>query len=227
MSFHVFFDMSTGLSKDIKVPKGTIRSILDRIESTQRELGYEFVQYKDNPKYWNKKVKDGVSDKVLCNIAEQHNTFVRILHHDLEEWSENPPNGEIETITPEESAKFWYGLTIIEVPAARWTGDYYTARMQAVYAAMRGIESEGMVYDSKPLTTKQAADVINLFAPYLDLEDRRLEVPKGRDYLASSYDGGYTWCEKCGAITEEDAEQCKKRKCPIQAEWIAEENGRK
>ena len=39
MSYHVFFSFSTSLSKPMKVPKGTLKSILERIEATERILG--------------------------------------------------------------------------------------------------------------------------------------------------------------------------------------------
>ena len=90
--------------------------------------------------------------------------------------------------------------------------------MEHLYEVMRGRKSEGVTFGEKALTTKQAAAVINIFSPYLDHDDRRLDVPNGYDYLASSYDGGYDWCEKCGAMRPEDADACRKRKCPIRAE---------
>ena len=220
MSYHVFFSMSTGLSSPITVPKGTLERILERVHFTEEALGFETEQYKDNPKYWRntKEPKAGVSDESFCAIAERHNEFVRELYVKFAECSEKPAaDGEV--ITPEEASKFWYGLAIIVVPSHRWTDEYYQARMEALYEVMRGRESEGIVPDAKPLTPKQAAAVIRLFEEFLDPGDIRLDVPLGMDYLASSADGGYYWCEKCGAVTEEHAAACRKRKCPIQAEW--------
>ncbi len=59
------------------------------------------------------------------------------------------------------------------------------------------------------------------YLSYLDAHDLRLEAPMGCDYLASSSDGGYVWCEKCGAVTEEHLLQCKRRGCPPQKEYKA------
>jgi len=71
-----------------------------------------------------------------------------------------------------------------------------------------------VTFDEKPLTERQAAQVINLFSVFLDAHDCRLDVPKGYDYLASSYNGGYIWCEKCGAVTGDHMANCRKRGCP-------------
>lgn len=226
MSYHVFFSMSTGLSKPITVPKGTLDRILERVHLTEEALGFETEQFKNNPKYWRntRETKPGVSDETFCEVAEQHNRFVRELYIEFEKCSEKlTPDGEV--ITPEQSVEFWYGLTTINVPAHRWTGDYYRARMEALYFAMRGagdnqrLLTEGVVFDSKALTVRQAADVIGLFSEFLDPDDLRLDVPLGMDSLESLSDGGYYWCEKCGAVTEQHAASCRKRKCPIKAEW--------
>jgi len=75
-----------------------------------------------------------------------------------------------------------------------------------------------MSADAKALTPKQAAMVIRIFEQWLDPADLRLDVPKGYDHLESSYDGGYVWCEKCGAVSPDEAYSCKKRGCPIRDE---------
>jgi hypothetical protein len=133
-----------------------------------------------------------------------------------------PIGWKSEKLTPEDAAEFWHGLETLEVPRTQWTREYYTARMESLYEVMRGRESDGVSFDEKPLSPRQAAQVINIFSPFLDDHDCRLDVPKDRDYLASSYDGGYDWCEKCGAVTPEDGDRCCKRKCPIRAERGAE-----
>ncbi|HEA67728.1 MAG TPA: hypothetical protein ENI07_13020 [Desulfobacterales bacterium] len=85
---------------------------------------------------------------------------------------------------------------------------------------MRGQESDGITFDEiPPLTPEQAGQVIVLFSEYLDTADIRLEVPRGHNRLASSDDGGYLWCEKCGAVTYEDAEDCDTDGCPLRAEF--------
>lgn len=226
MSYQLYFALSLSLSKPITVPKGTLKEIMERIQLTEKELGYETEQVgTSNSKHWKRAdvsthpvfigVVAGLTNEKFCEVAEGHNQFVRELYEDFARYSETPAiDGE--TITPEQSQEFWHGLQIIEVPASRWTGDYYRARMDALYEAMRGRDGEGMVFEARPLTPRQAADVINFLSSYLgDPDDLRLDVPRGCDYLASSADGGYEWCERCGAVTSEYAANCKRRKCPV------------
>jgi len=214
MSYRVFFSFSTGLSGPITAPKGTIERIMDHVASVESTLGIEKTQYKDNPPRWKSTLpKDGVDNKTFCVVAEDHNDFVRELYDSFASWYEKPStDGEV--ITPEDAKKFWHGLQLITVPPELWTREYYVARMESLYEVMRGRESEGVSFNEKPLSQRQAAQVINLFSFYLDVHDCRLDVPKGTDYLASSYDGGYVWCDKCGAVTAEHADACKKRGCP-------------
>ena len=95
--------------------------------------------------------------------------------------------------------EFWHGLQRIRVPHERWTADYYHARMNAIFLAMQGSDdiysTEGMIFDSEPLTKDQAAAVVHLFDQYLDAHDLRLEVPEDRDTLYSSDE--YEYCEDC------------------------------
>jgi hypothetical protein len=222
MSFRVFFELSTGLSKPIIVPKGTLSEIINQIKKTETELGFKTTQFRDNPPHWEStEPKDGVSNKQLCNIVEEHNTFVRWLYGLFERCTKDPPK-DGETITPEDASKFWHGLQLIDVSPDRWTGDYYQQRMIALYEAMRGRETEGNIFDAKPLTIKQANGVINLFSQYLDLEDIRLDVPIGYDYLTTE-DEEHIWCDKCeGLVTNQHAYNCKKRKCSLREEGIIE-----
>jgi len=218
MSFRVFFSMSTGLSKPIMVQKGTLAEIEKRIHETEDVLGLKAVQYRDNPKYWEgtEPTKD-IDDEVYCKLAEEHNGFVRWLYGHFERCSETPAtDGEV--ITSEQLSEYWHGLQEIDVPVERWSRDYYVALMEEMYEALRG-RGETFSLDTKPLTERQAADVIVLFAQWLDTYDCRPDVPKGHDRIECLDDGGYYWCEKCGAVTEEDAAACSKRKCPIKAEW--------
>lgn len=225
MSFHVFFSMSTGLNEPIRCPKGTYKRCLERVAHVEKMLGLKRTKYRDNPIHWdhlaNLKEMAKVPNDVLCREAEKHNTWVRWLYGQFEEWSKTPPQGDdTELLTPEMAAEFWHALEFIEVPLDRWTSDYYRARMEACYEVMRRGESDGVSFDAKPLTAKQADAVIRLFSQFLDAHDIRLAVPVGRDCLKSSDDGGYTWCEKCGAIDEDDVEYkikyCRKRGgCPL------------
>ncbi len=222
MSYRAFFSLSQNLEGPISVPKGTLEQVMERVALTEKELGFEIGQYATNPKYWKvHKPKEGISDKVFCEVAEEHNHFVRWLYYKFEECWEKPTiDGEV--ITPEEASTFWHGLVIIEVPSHKWTDDYYRARMEALYEVMRGREHEGMTFDSEPLNPEQAASVINLFAQWLDHGELDLDVPKGCDHLASSSDGGYIWCEKCGAVTDDHVSNCSERGCPAK-EFIDEE----
>jgi hypothetical protein len=224
MSYRIFFELSFGLSTPIIVPKGTLSEITKHIQKVENELGFKTEQFKDNQPHWvNTEPKNGISNEQLCNIAEEHNTYVRWLYGLFERCTKEPPK-DGEAITPEDAAKFWHGLQLIDVPIEKWNGDYYQQRMIALYEAMRGRETEGNIFDSKPLTAKQAGDVINLFAQYLDLEDIRLDVPIGQDYLTNE-DYDHVWCDKCGGlVTYQHAYGCKKRKCYLKEEGLIETN---
>lgn len=208
MSFHVFFGMSTGLSKTIRVARGTLQTIREQVAHVEAALGITSSKYGDNPEHWNPMSKWAVvSDDVLCREAERHNRFVRWLYGRFEEWHDNPPT-DGEEIAPEQAAECWRGLVMIVVPVERWTREYYCRRMEALYEVMRGQATEGMTFDARPLSVKQAAAVIRIFEQYLDAHDMQLDVPKGHDYLASPYDGGYVWCDRCGAPIH-PSEECR------------------
>jgi len=238
MSYHVFFSLSTGLSTSIQVPKGSKSSILSYVNEVEAKLGLKREKYKDNPVHWDRWNRDlsKIEGKLLCTTVEHHNRWVREWYENFAFWAEKPftvgkgyqdegPNRRYpvgwgsETITPDDAKEFWHGFEMLEVPLGKWTREYYVARMEVLYEVMRGRPSEGITFGTKALTPRQAAEVINLFSEYLDSHDMRLDVPKDRDYLASSYDGGYDWCEKCGAVTPEDGIACRKRKCPLREEY--------
>ena len=218
MSYSVFFSFSSGLAGPLKVPKGTLKEIADHVEWVERTLD---MQSPGGGSIWHWfNLRDACTRatmETLCEVATEHNQFVRRLYTDFGKWSETPVKGG-ETLTAAKAKRFWDALTEIKVPVEKWTPDYYVGRMEHVYEVLRGRGTEGVTFDAKALTTEQAAAVINVFSTFLDDDDRRLDVPKGCDYLASSYDGGYEWCEKCGAVLPEDADTCQKRKCPIRAE---------
>lgn len=220
MSYHSFFSFAAGLEKTLHIPKGTIEQIIDCIAETENALKITREKYLDNPEHWAHNDYKTIQNKILCSTASIHNRIVRNFYNDLAIWAENPPS-EFEELTNEIFQTILPGLNEIKVKPERWTGDYYTEQMEHLYEVMRGREDDGVSFDTKKLTEKQAAAVINLFSEYLDKDDRRLDVPKGHDCLASSYDGGYEWCEKCGAITFEDARRCNTRKCPLIAEYKA------
>ena len=220
MSVHMYFAFSSGLESPLWVPIGTKARLLGHVEKIEQVLGLKREKYLDNPVHWDHYAFEfangfpGVSDDVLCKTVEEHNQWVRRTYAQFAEWSKTPVT-DGEELTPSDAAEFWYGFQELDVAPSRWTREYYRRRMEWAYDVMRGIESEGWTFEAKALTAKQAGAVVRLFEAFLDKHDMRLEVPKGQDYLASSYDGGYDWCEKCGAVTPEDGEACRKRRCPL------------
>lgn len=244
MSYRVFFSMSTGLAKPITVPAGTVKACQDHVARIERVLGFEQEKYLDNPVHWRStKPKKGVSDELLCTVAQEHNGWVQWLYGRLGEWSKankkNPirdgwhPNNfyrpdtedavrfmpgnygkpvETEKMSQADAATFWHGLVEIKVPVERWSKDFYRDRMEHLYSVMRGAESEGVSFGEKALTPKQAAAVINIFS-FIDTNDLQLDVPRGHDYLASSYDGGYDWCITHGAVHPDDGMCCSNKDC--------------
>jgi hypothetical protein len=220
MSYHVFFSFSQGLTQSIFAPSGTKASYLAHIAEVEEALHLKREQYEDNAPHWDSWHRDygHLSDDKLCEIVENHNHWVRGVYADFTKWSKEPVT-DGEEITLEDAQTFWHGLEILSVPPSRWSKNYYRARMEMCYEVMRGRESEGVSFDAKVLTPKQAAAVINLFSSFLDKHDLRLDVPNGHDYLASSYDGGYDWCEKCGPMHPDEIGSCRKRKCPLRDEY--------
>lgn len=217
MSVHVFFSFSSGLSAPLMVPKGTKDVCVEHVLEVERTLSIPREKFKDNPPYWDTcfKWKRSVDDEVLCETVIEHNEWVRSLYESFGSWSKNPVvDGEV--LTPEDAQQFWFGLRQLDVPIERWTADYYRNRMEHLYEVMRGRPSEGVDFDTKALTVRQAAQVILLFSAYLDGGDIRLNVPAGHDELAASCDGGYEWCEKCcRAIDPDDIKNCRRKQCPL------------
>lgn len=220
MTYHIFFGFAAGISKTIKAPVDTKQKIQDHIDYIESSLNIKREKYLDNPEHWESINFDHFDDDILCDLAIRHNNWVRDTYWLLEEYA-NTPAEVFEEITDDEFKTFLPALKFIDVPSHKWTGEYYTDKMETLYEVMRGRETNGISFNSKKLTQKQAAAVIILFSEFLDHDDRRLDVPKGHDYLASSYNGGYDWCEKCGAITFEDSQRCERKKCP---QIIVDEN---
>lgn len=224
MAFEVFFSFSTGLAKTIYAPKGTKQAIDAHIEWIEKALNLGRTQYLDNPVRWDYTDPvthndfPGIPNDVLCAAVKEHNNWVRMRYKQFGEWSNTPPKKPREAITPRDAKKFWHAFEILYIPLDRWNMDYYRNRMEHLYEVMRGRDDEGVSFDEKPLTPRQAAQVINLFSTYIDNWDLRLDVPRDTDFLASSYDGGYSWCDKCGCAIAEDDVSCRKRGCPIRAE---------
>jgi len=214
MSFKVFFSLSGGIKKSVRVPKGEKKRIAAAIRRVKDALGFKLIRetYKDmhgkkeKRLRWVDEVREDVPDEVLCQEAEDYNAFIRQFYEDLSNWFKHPIKGG-EVLTPKQAEKIWPCLEIINVPIERWTREYFKNRMQAIYETLRGRPSEGMEFDAPPLTTEQASEIFPMFDYLLNEEwsdTLRLAVPKGWDSLASSDDGEYEWCEKCGAVDSDD-----------------------
>jgi hypothetical protein len=223
MSVRTWFMFATGLAEPLSVPVGTKAAMIAHVENIERVLGIKRTTFENNPTHWDthfdKGLFAGVSDEVLCETVEHHNTWVRCTYRDFAKWSAAPvENGE--QLAPADCELFWFGCQELTVPVDRWTRQYYVARMDHVYDVLRGRESEeGVRLDAPKLTPKQAAAVIRVFGEFIDLHDMRLDVPHGHDYLASSYDGGYDWCGDCArAMHPDDIGLCKRRKCELREE---------
>lgn len=238
MSYHVFFGFSTGLATTIRVPKGFKASCLAHVLDVEKKLELERTQYRDNPVHWNgfRQRFERLDDKVVCKTVSGHNRWVRRVYENIAYWAEHPftigkghqdegPNRSYpaghgsESLRPADAAKFFHGFQMLTVAIAQWTRHYYVERMEHIYEVMRGRENEGVTFDETPLTERQAAAVINLFSTYLDTHDMRLDVPRDCDHLASSYDGGYDWCDECGCAVSTDDQGCGKTKCPVRPEY--------
>jgi hypothetical protein len=226
MSYHVFFAFSSGFVAPISAPKGTLASIVSHVEHVETTLGLKRTRYQDNPAHWDwhdpayRAGFPDVDDKLLCETVREHNEWVRRLYDRVADWAKNPvADGEV--ITPEDAATFWHGLQQLTIGVNRWSEEYYRNRMEHFYEVMRGRESEGVTWPADaPLTPEQAGAVVWLFG-FLDPGDARLEVARGEDHLSDGDE--YTWCERCGAIPDGDAEECREKGCPVQRDWCDED----
>lgn len=221
MSWRVLFDLSSGLSRPMVAPAGTLERIRAHVAGVERALGLRAERYLENPPHWTRESLrfEGVDDRVLCETARDHNAWVVRLYEDFARWHKEPAPEPNETITPEDSTTFWHGLVELRVPPSRWTGDHYVAEMRAMYEVLRGRPEGRVDLDERPLTPRQAGAVIRLFEQYFESgANRDLEVPRGHDHLADRYHGEYEWCERCGAVEYEDALGCRRRRCPLRKE---------
>ena len=250
MSFAVHFSFSWCLSKPLTVPAGTKAKALSHVNEVERILGLKQVHPGDGnieaygtnyPAHWDYFGRDfsEIDEDLLCKTVEDHNAWVRFMYERFEEWAKTPfvPTANIkesEELTPEDAREFWHGFETITLDPKFWNRDYYRARMESLYEVMRGRDSEGASWDgNKPLTQQQAGNVIRLFEQFLDPDDMQLEVVQspgrgfnGQDRLASSYDGGYTWCsgddpkhQGCFKPIDYDCiGECRRKNCPLLAE---------
>lgn len=201
MSFHVFFDLSVGIKEPVWIPNNSIRRVVSRIAKTEETLGIERELYADNLRwnYWPLFKKE-VTKQVLCRAVESHNRMVRWFHDVLTNGSKTQKKGMEEELTLEVAESFWFALKQLHVPPEKWTSEYYQARMESVYEAMRGRVCEGVMFGSESLSIEQAKEVIVMFSSWLDTTDIRLDVIKGYDHLSPSED--YEWCGNCGSAVD-------------------------
>lgn len=217
MSERVYFSMSSGLKRSVKAPKGSFSAIMKHVRDVEGTLGIQRETYNGVERwdYWAEPFKTtfaGFEDELLCRTVEKHNRWVRWIYGRLAAWADGRDLGpQTEEITPEDAVTIWPALHTIDVPPDRWTADYYQSRMDHLYEVMRGREDEGVSFDERALTPKQAGAVVRLFEKYLGVGDLRLEVIKGEDCLSSGED--YTWCTRCGAVSADQADGCRRRKC--------------
>lgn len=173
----------------------------------------------------------------MANAVRLHNDEVRWLYRDLCEWEKRKwKRGEWEKITAAQSVEFWGGLTILELPWSLWNREHFTDHMEHLHALLTTGESRGTSLDCKPFNRKQAGALLMLFEDAIDQWgfDARFAIPldanlKPYDCIASSYDGGYDWCSKCGPIhTDDFRERCqicphaKRGKCDLKNEHPGE-----
>lgn len=202
--YRIFFNFSIGLKKTIKVPIGTYEVLRNHVDEVTDMLGLKVEQYKENHPCWNRhSPPEGIDNGIACEVVADHNRFVRKFYRDLQKWSSNPPK-DYEELTPELAKTIWYGLMTLSLTHDRWTRDAYIVEMEKLFDVMCGEETDGIEFDEEALTPKQAAAVIALFAPYLDRDDVRLELPNNHDYLVTSDE--YYWCPVHGAWHENDVE---------------------
>lgn len=212
MSYHVFFSLSSGLKSPLYAPKGELARIIAHVEYVTEKLGLKLEQWQDNPPRWVSTVPaDKVDDETLCRVARDHNRWVVDLYRSFGQWS-NEPVADGDVITPQDARLFWYGLSEIDVPVSRWTGEYYREEMEVLYEVMRGRPTQGINFDAEPLTVAQAKEIVILFSSFLDADDQRLDVCVGQDELSASDE--YVWCEKCGAVYEDDIFGCDPPRMP-------------
>lgn len=233
------FMFTTGLKEPMIVPAGTLRRAQEHVQHVESTLGLVVEKYLDNPARWRDTTPTvKITDKDLCAIALEHDTWIDWLWTRLAKWHESPPTGETEVMTPEDAATFWHGTRKIKVPVGRWDRHYCRKRMEQMYEIMRGRPTAGFNMGSKPLTPEQASSMIWLVGEFLDINPGQIDMAAPKEWNwdrkvrrmklvqldeiqpSNGYDGdGYEWCERCGAVaTDSEGEtNCPRRKsqCPV------------
>jgi len=196
----VKFELSTGVLNTIKVPEGTIDYCLDRIEKTIHKAQLKCQVFRGNVSFEKREPHPSLNNKEASNIVIEHNQFVNNFYNDLTKWSKEPPKEPTEDLIPEISKRFWYGLVELRLPPHRWDGEFYEQTMKNFFQIMQGNKEKqqefGIFWDeSNKLTAKQAAEVIWLFAPFLDSTNIQLEIDEIGEELMKTED--LSQCCKC------------------------------
>lgn len=174
--------------------------------------------------------------RAVCDRLHRHAELIRDLYEDLTEEGQRRLVADERAIagasvvewTPDAAADLWHALDPIEVPIELWTKDHEQRVLERAYEVLRGRGDGEYRLRGRPLTAEQAGSVLWLFEHLLHLphgDDLRLEVPRGRDFLAPSDD--YEWCSTCGAVFYEDVDHyvrtCRRRGCDLRKEHRARE----
>ncbi|HRQ87533.1 MAG TPA: hypothetical protein PLA50_01975 [Bacteroidia bacterium] len=173
------------------------------------------------PEWW---LADRERDKRIAEMGSAvrcHNDRVRRLYEHLREWQGKKwKRGESERITVEQSLEFWGGLQILDLPRELWDREHFTDHMEHLYELLSTGSSRGKTLEGGAFDAKRVADLIWLLEGELDQWgfDARFEIPLDEnlepyDFIASSYNGGYDWCSKCGPILSDDF-YARCRVCP-------------
>lgn len=251
MSYHVYFALSTGFTRPQRVPKGTLKGLLDGIQAVEKLLGLKRIPtYTPEgepqqpgwswrnaaadmlahagpkadtslPQWW---LADRERDARISRMGatvRNHNADVRAFYQDLGVWQKRKwKRGESETITPAQAVEFWGGLQILELPRKLWDEDHFRAYMEHLHTLLTRGSSDGVELDCPPFNPSQAGAILELLEAEIDEwgYDMRFAIPLDADLqpydcIASSVDGGYDWCSKCGPIHSNDF-RARCRVCP-------------
>lgn len=236
-STEVRFALSAGLRQPLVVPQGTLAQAQEHVQDVERALGLAVMRRPHSPARWRTTTpKVDIDDIAWCRWARAHNAWVERFWKHLEQWTQTPPTGSTETLTPEQAATFWHGLADLDVPPEHWDREHGVDQLTALYEILRGRPQRGFRWGTRPLTPEQAGGVLWLVGEYLGVNpgDIDMEAPRawetkdGRTRLVqidearpnSSYNGnGYVWCERCGAVATDNSGEtgCPRResRCPV------------
>jgi hypothetical protein len=205
----IYFAFTDALAEPRLVPKGTLAHAL-RVAERTKAAGW----HRGDRGRWWPAGEALANNQRLCDAAEEHNAMVRDLYESLTK-PEPAPDGEL--LHPADFARLHPILDLIPVPVAMWTASYYRARMEDLYEAMRG-RSDEVTLAGRRLDPRQAGAVVWLLEDLLAPRscDIDLEVPRGRDHLASSDE--YQRCDRCGPVLHDDASACRRTSCPLREE---------